>query len=183
MNPCDNCALRLFNSKCYNLQGIGDKWSGNVIVLPNVDYDAYKGKDMSFSSQKEILTQSYPTGELIDKIFIVPLIRCNEQQGCEVNTQIINNCLIYFERDAEKFQFKNIMLCGSAANRFLNIDNITPYLNNIIIDSKTRRRYFINYSPLVKYIDADKFEVFKECLKKYVWSVSTGLYDYDTIVI
>lgn len=40
-NPCDNCPLRLFNSKCHNLQGVGNPFMGKLIILPNVDYDAY----------------------------------------------------------------------------------------------------------------------------------------------
>ena len=46
---CDNCALRLYNTKSYNLQGIGNPFYGNCIVVPNVDYKAYKGKSMDFS--------------------------------------------------------------------------------------------------------------------------------------
>ena len=54
-NICSNCALRLYNTKSYNLQGVGNPYKGNVIVVPNVDYKAYKGKSMDFSTQVEII--------------------------------------------------------------------------------------------------------------------------------
>ena len=42
MNYCEDCVIRLFNTKHYNLQGIGNPYFGNCIIVPNVDYNAYK---------------------------------------------------------------------------------------------------------------------------------------------
>ena len=39
---CDDCALRLFNSKGHNIQGIGTALYGNMIILPYIDKSAYK---------------------------------------------------------------------------------------------------------------------------------------------
>ena len=47
MSPCDNCALRLFNDKCHCLEGVGNPLYGKIIVVPNVDYDAYKNKGIT----------------------------------------------------------------------------------------------------------------------------------------
>lgn len=45
---CNKCPLRMFNNKCYNLQPVGNPLYGNAIVVPNVDYNAYKNKGMNF---------------------------------------------------------------------------------------------------------------------------------------
>ena len=57
MSVCEGCVLRLYNTKSYNLRGVGNPFSGNCIVVPNVDYKAYKGKSMSFSSQVEVIKE------------------------------------------------------------------------------------------------------------------------------
>jgi hypothetical protein len=75
------------------------------------------------------------------------------------------------------------MLCGDAARRMLNIDDLKPYLDTVICDSKTRRRYFINYSPLVKYTNDEHFEIFKSHLIKYYNSITSKMYDYEVMII
>ncbi len=45
----------MFNNKCYNLQPTGNPLYGNAIVVPNVDYNAYKNKGMSFSKYVEVI--------------------------------------------------------------------------------------------------------------------------------
>lgn len=55
MNYCEDCVIRLFNNKHYNLQGIGNPYFGNCIIVPNVDYNAYKKGSMEFSKQVEII--------------------------------------------------------------------------------------------------------------------------------
>ena len=49
MDVCSDCALRLFNTKHHNLQGIGNPYFGICIVIPNVDYDAYKKGNIGYS--------------------------------------------------------------------------------------------------------------------------------------
>lgn len=183
MNYCKDCALRLYNTKTHNLSGIGNCWNNRCIVVPNVDYQAYKGKSMSFSVQvdkiKDILLLS--TGELLSNLYIVPLIRCNETISCEINDKIYNNCLHYFAEDVKKYQFKDILLLGSAARRFLQC-NINDYLNTVFI-SKNNRRYFVNYSPMIELIDKNKFEVFKRQLIKWYNATLNNMYDYDMFMI
>lgn len=48
-NVCDDCALGMFNTKCKCLSGVGNPMSGMIIVVPNVDYNAYKNRGMTFS--------------------------------------------------------------------------------------------------------------------------------------
>ena len=183
MTVCDDCALRLFNKKGYNLHGIGNIWSGNALVLPNVDYSAYKKQDMSFSSQVDIIHTISSTGGLESNLYIMPLIRCSEKFDIEINKDIINRCSYYFNKDVDEHYIKNIMLCGDAARRILNIDDINPYLDTVICDSKTKRRYFVNYSPLVKYTNDKLFESFKSHLIKYYNSIITRFYDYEIIIL
>lgn len=168
---CKNCAIRLFNTKHYNLQGIGNPWNGKCIVIPNVDYNAYKYGDMSFSNQvkiiEEILLSSTGVGD--SDLFVIPLIRCNETISCKLDTESYKKCLHYFAEDIKKYDFKDILLLGDAARRFLNTD-ITPWLNTIFI-SNNNRRYGVNYSPFIKYIDENKFNVFCDNLKVWYSSV------------
>ena len=183
VNICDDCALRLYNTKSYNLQGVGNPYKGNVIVVPNVDYKAYKGKSMDFSTQVEIIEDvlHLSTGVEESNFYVVPLIRCNEQISCEVDNATYNKCLQYFAQDVRKYNFKNILLLGNAARRFLNI-NIHEYLDTIIV-SKNQRRYFVNYSPLVKNIDETLFNTFRDNLIKWHSSVNTGFYDYNIKIL
>ena len=167
MTVCENCPLRLFNDKGHNINGIGNIWSGSALVLPNVDIPAYKKQDMSFSSQVAIINTILPTGGLEQNLYVFPLIRCNEKFDIEITDKILNRCSHYFEEDVNSHQIKNIMLCGDAARRMLHIDDLKPYLDTVICENKTHRRYFVNYSPLVKYTNDKHFEIFKSHLIKY----------------
>lgn len=163
---CEDCAMRLFNTKHHNLQGIGNPYFGNVIIVPNVDYDAYKKGSMDFSSQVDVIREclSSSTGEG-DSLYIAPLLRCNVQIACEVTNDILLKCLNYLAADVKKYNYKNILLLGDAATKFLNC-NIKDNLDNLII-SKNKRIYAVNYSPLIKYVDEDKFKIFKSHLIKW----------------
>ena len=180
---CNDCALRLYNTKSYNIQGIGNPFYGNCIVVPNVDYKAYKGKSMDFSTQVEVIRNILIpfTGGEESNFYIVPLIRCNEQISCEVDNITYNKCLHWFANDIRKYDFKNILLLGTAARRFLNC-NITEYLDTIMV-SPNGRKYFVNYSPLVKYSDDKLFEIFKEKLIHWYKCVSNGIFNYNFITI
>ena len=183
MNVCEQCPLRLFNDRGHNISGIGNIWSGSALVLPNVDIPAYKKQDMSFSSQVAIINTILPTGGLEQNLYAVPLIRCNEKFDIEITDRILIRCSHYFEEDVNNHQIKNIMLCGDAARRMLHIDDLKPYLDTVICENKTRRRYFVNYSPLVKYTNDEHFEIFKSHLLKYYNSIISKLYDYEIMII
>lgn len=55
---CDDCALGMFNTKCKCLDGVGNPMSGMIIVVPNVDYNAYKNRGMTFSKYVEIVKET-----------------------------------------------------------------------------------------------------------------------------
>lgn len=173
---CDNCALRLFNNKHHNLQGIGNPYLGRCIVIPNVDYGAYKKGDISFSNQVEIIKSIISfTGEL--DVYIVPLIRCCESISCELDADSYNRCIQFFAKDIRAYDFKDILLLGNAGRRFLNC-NISDYLDTICV-SNNNRRYAINYSPYIK--DDSKFEIFKNHLTKWYNAVINN--DFQTYKI
>ena len=176
MNYCEDCVIRLFNTKHYNLQGIGNPYFGNCIIVPNVDYNAYKKGSMGFSNQVKIIKESLhlSTGEGDDlgELYIVPLIRCNESISCELNEDSYLKCIGYLVEDMKKYQFKNIMLLGSAGRRFLNC-NISDYFDTIFI-SVNNRRYWVNYSPLINYTDSNKYEIFKSNLIKWYNSIKNN---------
>lgn len=171
MNYCEDCVIRLFNNKHYNLQGIGNPYFGNCIIVPNVDYNAYKKGGMEFSKQVEIIKSLTSTGEL-DDLYVLPLIRCNEYISCELNEDSYLKCIGYLVEDMKKYQFKNIMLLGSAGRRFLNC-NISDYFDTIFV-SVNNRRYWVNYSPLINYTDSDKYEIFKSNLIRWYNSIKNN---------
>lgn len=172
MNYCEDCVIRLFNIKHYNLQGIGNPYFGNCIIVPNVDYNAYKKGGMEFSKQVEIIKSLISsTGEL-DDLYVLPLIRCNEYVSCELNEDSYLKCIGYLIEDMKKYQFKNIMLLGSAGRRFLNC-NISDYFDTIFV-SVNNRRYWVNYSPLINYTDSDKYETFKSNLIRWYNSIKNN---------
>ena len=183
MTSCESCVLRLFNDKGYNICGVGNIWSGNALVLPNVDNDAYKKQDMSFSSQVEVISNILSTGGLEQNLYVMPFIRCKEFKDIEITNDIIRRCLNYFYKDVKTHQISNIMLCGDAARRYLNIDDIKTYLDIIIYDTKTGIKYFVNYSPLVKYTNEELFKSFELHLNKYYNSVINNFYEYEVMTI
>ena len=114
---------------------------------------------------------------LID-LYIVPLIRCNETIACELTDDIYCKCLTYFKEDIIKYNFQYILLLGDAGRRFLQID-IKSNLENIII-SPNNRFYNVNYSPLIKYVDEEKFDIFTSYLRKWYCSCKTKYFPYKT---
>lgn len=166
-NLCKDCALKLYNTKHYNLQGIGNPWNGLCIIIPNVDYNAYKKGDLSFSAQVEIIKSIFSTGDelqnnILDNIYIVPLIRCNETISCPIDNITYNRCLHFLADDVRTYKFHDILLLGNACRRFLGI-NPKEYLDYMFI-SKKGIRYTVNYSPLVKLTNDDLFNSFQKHL-------------------
>ena len=175
MSVCKDCVARLFNTKHYNLQGIGNPYFGKCIVIPNVDYIAYKKGNIGFSKQVEIIKSIISsTGELVD-VYVLPFIRCNETISCEFTDDVYYKCLTHFASDIIKYDFKDILLLGEAGRRFFTCD-INQYLDTIMISSNNRK-YCVNYSPLIKYVDDNKFEIFKNHLLKWYNSVNNKMYN------
>lgn len=166
MSICEDCVMRLFNTKNYNLHGIGNPYFGKCIIVPNVDYNAYKKGDMGFSSQVGIIEDVLlSTGE-VNNLYFLPLIRCSDKLGCEITDDVYNRCITYFAEDIKRFNFTDIMLLGDAGRRFLHCD-IKSNIDKVFI-SRNKRRYSLNYSPLTKYVNEDLFDTFKQILLKWV---------------
>lgn len=168
---CKECPLRMFNDKCFNLEGVGNALFGKLIVVPNVDYNAYRNRGMSFSKYVEIIKEvlNSSTGGCYEDYFIVPLIRCNLTEKCPVNKDIIRRCINYTIKDIIDNNSVKILLLGDAAKYYLNIDSIEAHINKLYVirDSFTIRGYSVNYSPFVKYIDDDKYKEFCNHLIKW----------------
>ena len=88
------------------------------------------------------------------------------------------NTYFHAKRDIIKYNFQYILLLGDAGRRFLQID-IKSNLENVII-SPNNRFYNVNYSPLIKYVDEEKFDVFKSYLRKWYCSCKTKYFPYKT---
>lgn len=182
MSICEECAMRLFNIKQHNLQGVGNPSFGKCIVIPNVDYVAYKNRSIGFSEQVKIIEDilNLATGELdiLNSLYIVPLIRCCDKLGCQLTDDIYNKCITYFANDVRRFQFTDIMLLGEAGRKFLHCD--ISENDDYVFISPNKRKYVINYSPLTKYTNADLFETFKVNLIKWFNSAYNGYCGYRT---
>ncbi len=168
-NPCEQCALRLFNNKCHNLKGVGNPIYGKIIVVPNVDYLAYKNKCMSFSKYVEIINEVLhsSTGG-IDDYFIVPIIRCSIVDKCPLTEDIIKRCLIHTIKDINNTNAIKILLLGDAARYYLGISDISTYTNTLFISKERNiRGYAVSYSPFVKYTDSTKYNEFCDNLLKW----------------
>lgn len=180
-NYCDNCVMRLFNNKKYHFKGVGNPWYGTCIIVPTVDYFAYKKGDMEYSAQVKVIKDNISSTGEEDSIYITPLIKCTNYTGCIIDNNIISNCMNYLSNEFKTYNFRNVLLLGDAAKYFLNIDSISNKLNNIYI-SKNRRKYFINYSPNVKNFNSDNYKVFKENLIKFINSTKHSYYEHYNIV-
>lgn len=166
MNVCEDCVLRLFNKRHHNLQGIGNPFMGKLIILPDIDYNAYKSGDMSFSKQVDIINQHTSFTGGLSETYILPLIRCSETIGCEATEDVVKRCLTYLSQDFATYNFRHIMLCGSSVFRFLN-GNISN-LDNKIVVSSDNRLYYSNYSPLIKYVNNELFDKFVINLNRFL---------------
>lgn len=72
------------------------------------------------------------------------------------------------------------MLCGSAVERFLH-GSIYRLIDSIVV-SGNNRRYYSNYSPLIKYVDESKFKTFVEKVDDFLYSASNNDYSkYDIV--
>lgn len=167
-NYCNNCALRLFNTKCYNLNGLGETCYNNMIVVPNVDFNAYKNAAMSFSKQVEVINKALlSTGELAQSyIYITPLIKCKETNNCEINEDILVNCSKHLKEELYKYHIKHVLLLGSSVRRILHT-SISTLRNKIVISYKSGIMYYSSYAPLSFYTDTDLYNKFEEDLLKF----------------
>lgn len=170
---CKNCPFRLYNKKGHRLNGVGNPFSTACIVVPNVDYVAYKHSAMEYSKQVDIIRNILlsSTGSVEPNLYIIPLIRCNESISCEINDDIYNKCLSYFKEDLIRYDWRYILLLGNAVSRFLNC-NISEYLDTAFI-TDNHRCYNVNYSPMTYYTNTKNFEIFKQNLIKWYNSVIT----------
>lgn len=149
---CKDCALGLFNDKCCNLEGVGNTQSGTMIVVPNVDYDAYKNKSMEFSNYVDILKSILSSTGGIEQVFIVPLIRCKLNANCPITPSIARRCMLYTFRDIRIYNINKVMLLGDA-NRYMNFANAEKEVIHII----GKIGYSVSYSPFVKFKDDAKY--------------------------
>uniref|UniRef100_A0AAU8MHD7 Uracil-DNA glycosylase n=1 Tax=Geladintestivirus 1 TaxID=3233133 RepID=A0AAU8MHD7_9CAUD len=184
-NNCNNCALRLFNDKCYNISGNG-AWINNAfIIISNIDNNAYKHKDIDFSKQIEIMNSiaiSSTGGEKVtDVAYLTPLIKCREVNYI-ADSNTINCCIKNLGIEFKTYNPKYILVTGSAVERFLNT-NIHDNLNKIFV-TKNNRYYFVNYSPFIKEYDTIKFELFKKYLIKFINVIKTNnMNEYEILRI
>lgn len=182
-NKCSNCALGLFNEKCKCLSGVGNPMSGKLIVVPNVDYRAYKNRGMTFSKYveivKDILIPSTGGLEQLD-VFIVPLIRCKLTDKCPVTDDIAKNCMTYTFDDIVNNDIHKVMLLGSAAfyagfpSSSITKDKLFV-LGNVV--------YSTAYSPFVKFKDDIKYKELCNRLIKWYGADKTNNYNGMEIVM
>lgn len=178
---CEGCPLGMFNTKCKCLSGVGNPMSGMIVVVPNVDYNAYKNKGMTFSKYVEIVKDTIisSTGglEQLDP-FIVPLIRCKLDERCPINERIVSKCALHTFADIRTNDIKKIMLLGKVATSF-GFD-ITKGKDKLYYVAPFV--YSTNYSPFIKFIDDDKYDEFRNRLVKWLTANKDNNYNGMEIV-
>lgn len=181
---CKTCAIRLFNEKCYNIAGIGNPFSGNMIIISNIDDKAYKTNDLSFSEQINIMKNVIPSTGVVDILelcYITPLIKCRES-NCEADEHSLQCCIKNLANEFIKNKPNNVLVTGSAVNRFLNC-SIHEYIDKYIV-SKNNIKYFVNYSPLIKFNNNNKFEIFKHYFEQWIVAVKYNYFNnYEKVML
>ena len=181
MNICEDCPLGLFITKCKCLSGVGNRMSGMIIIVPNVDYNAYKNKGMTFSKYVEIVKETIisSTGglEQLDP-FIVPLIRCKLDERCPINERIVSKCALYTFADIRINNIKKIMLLGRAATSF-GFD-ITKGKDKLYYVAPFV--YSTNYYPFIKFIDYNKYDEFRNLLVNWLTAHKDNNYNVMELV-
>ena len=66
------------------------------------------------------------------------------------------------------------MVLGNVVNKFLG--RSIKELNNTILVSKNKRFYAATYSPLIKFMDDDKYKQFKNDIKRWYNSIENNCY-------
>lgn len=178
---CEGCPLGMFNTKCKCLSGVGNPMSGMIIVVPNVDYNAYKNRGITFSKYVEIINDVITpfTGGLEQLVpFIVPLIRCKLDDKCPINESIVRRCMLHTFADIRINNIKKIMVLGRAATDFGfditkgkdKLYHVAPFV------------YSTNYSPFIKFIDDSKYKEFCNRLIKWISANKDNNYNGMEIV-
>lgn len=182
---CEDCPLRLYNKKGYCLEGVGDIPTDSLIVVPNVDYIAYKNSDFAFSKQVELINHTLFYRGVDYPIKIVPYIRCNIKLSkgmIDATNPIINKlCLKHLNSDIIDNKIKNVMLCGDVAKSLLNIPNITNTFN-IRYMNNNQITFYTNFSPLIIYNDEEKYKVFKDNLVNWINAIKFNMFDNYKLV-
>jgi uracil-DNA glycosylase family 4 len=180
-NYCEDCALGMFNTKCKCLNGIGNPMSGKIIVVPDVDYNAYKNKGMTFSKYVEIVTQAITSStgglEKLD-VYIVPLIRCKPVQQCPMTKDIAAKCMQYTFDEIKDNGIHKVMLLGNAA-AYMQFPS--TYYTKDIIYLIGNVGYSTCYSPFIKFRDDIKYNEF--CNRLNTWYNADKTNNYNGMKI
>lgn len=178
---CDNCALRLINEKAYNLQGVGNPLYGNVIIIPNADYKAYRKKQLMFGDYVKEINASIPsTGELED-IYITPLLHCKVDKTYPVNDDIILNCSKILAYEFKKYNFKRVLILGSAVEKLMRLD-LSKFAGKTLFYKQKGIYCTLSYSPLIKYSNISLYNLFKQHLSKWYEDVTNKNNNYDYVL-
>ena len=166
---CDNCILRLYN-KNYNLHGIGNSYNGKMIVVTNVDFNAYKYNRLDYSKQveiiKDVLKPISSTGE-VSEIYITPLIKCRISKDVYIDYQIIDNCKKHLYKEISDYGIKDILLLGDAAKIILGIKYIGSFRTKQFKFNGIT--YRVSYNPFIKDKDVNKYEMFKHDIIRWYY--------------
>jgi len=181
MNNCEGCPLGMFSTKSKCLTGVGNPMSGKIIVVPNIDREAYKNESMSFSSYVDIITHLLiPSIGRIEELdcYIAPFIRCKLDEKCPITRDIASKCMQYTFAEITQYNIRKVMFMGSAA--FYAKFPPTSQTKNLIY-LMNGVGYSTNYSPFVKYRDNMKYRDF--CNRLTTWYSADKTNNYNGMQI
>lgn len=152
---CTNCPYRIINEKCYYIEGVGNKTSGRIIVLPYLDA---KDKDIINSSAFKDISELYNSmfnRNILDDYYITANIKCRISLQYPIDDTVKQLCYNYIYKEFIDNWFYNCIFLGSAG---INLCGKTPSRKNILYKYPSSNIYvFVNYSPYVI-----RYETFKE---------------------
>lgn len=178
---CLDCPLRLYNTKGYNISGVGNPNYGNIIILPNVDKEAYKHQNFTFEQMivtLNSLSHSSTGVDILDYCYITPLIKCKIANSIILDDQIVKRCMENLKREILTYSPINFLLLGKdVMSHFLQY-SINP--DKMYVDI-CNRRWFNNYSPGITLYDHEKAQIFENGFIKWLNAVkSNNFSNYET---
>lgn len=164
---CQDCALRLFNTKGHNIIGEGCTQYGNVIIIPYIDKDAYRRQDITFDNGvkivKDIITEEC-NEDILNWCYFTSLIKCNETTKCPVNDNILRRCFTHLIKEFNDIKPKNVLMLGTDTPAKVNDLNFYNYSTHRPFIDVKGINFSWNYSPYVKYYNKERFNLFKSSL-------------------
>jgi hypothetical protein len=179
---CDNCAFRLFNSY-HGIKGIGNEFSNKLVIMPIISRNAAKTNDITNDETYKDVIEAIngnisSTGVDCQSpdLYFTSFIKCSVPitDACNISDDIIDRDRRIIIHEFLTHHFTDIMLLGNVGRWLFGYD--CKLKHDTCYITKNNKRYVINYNPLIKHYDKDKFAEFKDNIIKWYNAASNKDY-------